>query len=129
MRNKQPLSSSRNDGPFIELKGLILGLQEPLAIIVNQLDILHMLTHYFCKVLFNIIVSTTLQSRFFSSLFLIKPVYFFSLLFMLLSPVHIVWLGKEREIIVIPILQGAFYIRYIGLYSLIELHSSRLTPL
>jgi hypothetical protein len=69
----------------MELKGLrvLQGLQEPLATIVNQLDTLNMLTHNFCKVYFNIIVSTTLQSSFFSLLFLIRSVYLFSFPFML----------------------------------------------
>jgi hypothetical protein len=61
----------------MELKGLLLGLQEPLAEMVNQLDTSHILTHYFCKVHFYIIVSTILQSPFFSSLFLITPAYLF----------------------------------------------------
>jgi len=101
----------KNYGPSIELKGLLLGLQEPLAIIVNQLDTLYMPTHYFCKVLFYIIVSTALQSRFFSSLFLIRLVYLFSFRSRYISCTHNFLRKGEIEIIVIPNLQEAFYIR------------------
>jgi hypothetical protein len=51
----------------MELQSLLQGLQEPLAKIVNHLNTLHMLSHYFCKVQFSIFVSTTLPNRFFSS--------------------------------------------------------------
>lgn len=80
----------------MKLKGLrvLQGLQEPLAIIVNQLDTLNVLTHYFCNEHFNAIVSTILRSIFFSLLFLFRSAYFFS--FHAVSHVHTHWLGKAR---------------------------------